>query len=208
MKNLLRHLAIGVFHLGGVGLFAVSALDSSFLVLPLGNDVLVITLCAARRSHTPYYVAMAVVGSVLGCSVTVWLSRKGEHKLRQYVSQKRLKYIESRASKPAGWMVAVASLMPPPFPFTPFVAEAAALKYPPYKLLLIIAGARLVRFGIEGFLAVRYGNWVLGVIKTRAFEYGVAVLIVLCIAASAYAIIRLIRQSRHRATSEAARPAA
>lgn len=208
MKNFLRYLAVGVFHLGGLGLFAVSTLDSSFLILPLGNDVLVVTLCAARPSHTPYYVAMAVLGSVLGSSVTVWLGRKGERKLREHVSQKRLSYIERHASKPAGGMVALASLMPPPFPFTLFVVEAAAFEYPPAKLLLIIGGARLLRFGIEGFLAVHYGDWILGVIKTPAFEDGVAALIVLCIGASAYSIIRLVRKSRHRGYSEAARPAA
>lgn len=208
MKNLLRHLAIGVFHLGGLGLFAVGALDSSFLILPLGNDVLVVTLCASHTGRTAYYVAMATAGSILGCSITVWLSRKGERKLRQHVSQKRLSYIQRHASKPAGWMVVLAAVMPPPFPFTLFVAEAAAFEYPPAKLLMIVGGARLLRFSVEGVLAMLYGQWILGVIKTRAFEYGVAVLIVLCIGASAYSIIRLARQSRRRDNFEAARPAA
>ncbi len=208
MKNFLRHLAIGVFHLGGPGLLAVGALDSSFLVLPLGNDVLVVTLCASHTSRTLYYVAMVTAGSILGCSITSWLSRKGEHKLRQHVSERRLNYIERHASKPAGWMVVVAAVMPPPFPFTLFVAEAAAFEYPPSKLLLIIGGARLLRFSVEGVLAVLYGQWILGVIQTRAFEYGVAVLMVICIGASAYSIIRLVRQSRRRSEPEAARPAA
>lgn len=85
MKTFLRYLAIGLLHLGGLGLLGFGALDSSFLVLPLGNDLLVVALCASHPSRSAYYFAMATAGSVIGCFITDWICRKGESGLRKYV---------------------------------------------------------------------------------------------------------------------------
>ena len=50
----------------------------------------------------------------------------------------------------AGWALTLGSLMPPPFPFTLFVAAAGALRVPIKKALAFVAVGRLVRFTIEG----------------------------------------------------------
>ena len=44
-----------LMHLGGVGLLIMGVLDSSFLVLPLGNDLLVIALTARQHMKVFYY---------------------------------------------------------------------------------------------------------------------------------------------------------
>ena len=58
----------------------LGTLDSSFLFMPLGNDLLVIALTAAHHTRMPYYVAMATAGSVLGVAFTHWGSVKGGEK--------------------------------------------------------------------------------------------------------------------------------
>jgi hypothetical protein len=98
--------------------------------------------------------------------------------------------------KSAGWALAVASLMPPPFPFTPFVAAAAALQYPRKKLLTVIAVARFARFSIDGALAVVFGTRILRWAQSPTFIYGVVALVVISIAASAISIVSWIRRSR------------
>jgi membrane protein YqaA with SNARE-associated domain len=160
--------------------------DSSFLTGPRGNDLLVVALSANNHPRMLYYVLMATVGSVLGCFVTDWISRKGEHQMENHVSRKRLTYIENHVAKRAGWALAVASLMPPPFPFTPFVAGAAAFEYPRKKLLGIIAIARFVRFLAEGLLAIHYGPQIIAVAKSRTFEDAIIAVVIIAIGASSF----------------------
>ena len=51
---------------GGLGVFLVAFLDSSFLTFPVINDLLVISLSMANHVRMPYYALMATLGSVIG----------------------------------------------------------------------------------------------------------------------------------------------
>lgn len=53
--------------LGGVGLFIIAALDSSFLSFPQINDLLIIYLSTNYPARMPYYAGMTVLGSLVGC---------------------------------------------------------------------------------------------------------------------------------------------
>src|SRR5262245_36811583 len=128
MAELARQLFVIFVQLGGVGQLILGVLDSSFLFMPLGNDLLMIVLSVRNHAGMVYYAAMATVGSVLGCLLTDMLVRKhGEEGLQKYMSSRRLGYVKKKISHSAGWALTLASIMPPPFPFTPFVAAAAAL---------------------------------------------------------------------------------
>jgi len=80
MNHVLRALAGFFFSLGGFGLLLLGVLDSSFLFMPLGNDLLVIALSAAHADRMLYYVLMATVGSVAGVDFTRWVSARGGRK--------------------------------------------------------------------------------------------------------------------------------
>jgi membrane protein YqaA with SNARE-associated domain len=146
----------------------------------------------------PLYALAATAGSVLGCWFTIWLSAKGGARLRKRVPLKRLKYVQAQVEKRAGWAVAFASIMPPPFPFTAFVAAAAAFDYPRKKLFAVIASARFARFAIEGALAVHYGRWFLTLAKSATLTYILAPIIVISIIASAYSIYGWVKDSAKR----------
>ena len=186
-------------HLGGVGLFIVGAFDSSFLFLPFGNDLLMIAMSVRKHSLLPYYAFMAAAGSVAGCATIDILSRQGAEKtLVGYISTKRLDYVRRRIQKRAAWALVFVSLMPPPFPFTPFVALAAAAKYPRLKLLSIIGVARYVRFCIEGILAIELGKEVLALARSRGFEYAMLGLGIISILGSAGSVTHWVMQVRGR----------
>jgi membrane protein YqaA with SNARE-associated domain len=183
--------------LGGFGLLTLSFLDSSPLFIPFGNDFLMIVMTANKHSLLVYYALMATAGSALGCLTVDALSRKGgEEGLERAVPPKRLNYIKKRIKKNAAWALAVASLMPPPFPFTGFVAGAAALQYPRKRLLLIVSFSRLVRFLIEGALGIFFGPRLLGVIRSPAVAYIVVAIVVVSIAGSALVILKWIKGSK------------
>ncbi len=121
MSPIVRQLFRFFAHLGGFGLLTLGMLDSSFLFLPFGNDLLMIAMTARRRHLLPYFALMATVGSVLGCALTDLIGRKGgEEGLAKRASPKRFEYVTDKIKKNAGWALAFASLMPLPFPFTSF----------------------------------------------------------------------------------------
>ena len=53
--------------LGGVGLFIIALLDSSFLSFPQVNDILIIVLSTKYPARMPYYAGMTTIGSLAGC---------------------------------------------------------------------------------------------------------------------------------------------
>jgi len=197
MKQITAHLFAIFVHLGGFGLLFLGILDSSFLVMPMGNDLLIIAMTARNHALMPYYAAMAAAGSTLGALLLDIVSRKGgEEVIERHVPKKRMKYIEGKVKKNAGWALGFASLMPPPFPFTPFIVAAAALEYPRKKLLTVIAATRLVRFSIEGTLAILFGRRILEWAKSSAFEWVVIFLIAISILASVLSVLNWVRKSK------------
>src|ERR1041384_1162798 len=124
--------------LGVFGLLLLSALDSSFLVLPFGNDLLLIALVSSNRDSLVWiaYVVVSAIGSVVGVFVVDLIMRKaGEKGLERFVSEKKIEKLKSKIENKAGLTVFVATLIPPPFPFTPAVMTASALQCPKPKLL-------------------------------------------------------------------------
>ncbi len=197
MTHIIRHLYVVFLHLGGFGLLAVGFLDSTFLFLPLGNDILIIGITSHKPSRLAYYVLMATAGSVLGCLTVDLMSRKeGEKALEKWLPAKRLSYVTASVKKNAAWALAIASLMPPPFPFTPVVAASAALQYPRKRLLLVIAGSRLLRFSIEGVLAIIFGRGILALASSPVIEDGVLALVIISVLGSAWSVREWIKRSR------------
>ncbi|MGH9631008.1 MAG: VTT domain-containing protein, partial [Bryobacteraceae bacterium] len=93
----------------------------------------------------------------------------------------------------------LASLMPPPFPFTPFVAAAAAFQYSRFKLLAIVGATRFVRFGAVGLLAVYFGESILAISESPPVWYSILALVAISIAGSAMSIVQWIKRSRRHA---------
>jgi membrane protein YqaA with SNARE-associated domain len=200
LNGILRSVAIFFFSLGGFGLLLLGVLDSSFLFMPLGNDLLVVALTAAHRERMLYYVVMATIGSVLGVAFTHWVSAKGGQKgIEGDHKSKRIEYIERKVREQGGIAIATAALMPPPFPFTPFIIVAGALQYPRRKMLLIIAASRGLRFAIEGSLALIYGRRIIGMAQQPYVQDFILALVVISMAGSAWSIYSWVKKSRTRA---------
>ena len=195
-KNLepfFHHLFHLAYQAGAFGLFCVGVLDSSFLFVPLGNDFLMLGLSARHHDRVPLYVIAATLGSVAGILITLWISKKGGEKIKDKRGR-AWKYVEARMRKNAGWALTLGSLMPPPFPFTLFVAAAGALRVPLKKVLPYVAAGRLLRFTIEGILAIIYGRWILSLANSPALKITMIVMIVIAIGGSAYSIFSWLRR--------------
>lgn len=179
--------------LGLFGLFLMSALDSSFLVLPFGNDLLLIVLVSSNRNSLVWiaYVLVSALGSVVGVFVIDLLMRKaGEKGLERFISKRKIEKLKSKIENKAGVTVFIATLIPPPFPFTPAVMTASALQIPKGKLLLAVFLGRLLRFGVEAVLALYFGRQVIAFINSDVVTYGVYVLIGMAVVLSTLSLLR------------------
>lgn len=200
MSHFLRSCAVFLYSLGGLGLLLLAFFDSSFLFLPLGNDLLLIALTAAHGHRVVYYVVMATAGSVAGVEFTRLVSaRSAPKELGKAGKGGRAAYVERKVREHGGIALAIAALMPPPFPFTLFVIAAAALQYPRKKMLPIIAGSRGLRFAIDGVLALIFGRRIIRMAKAPGFETFILVLVAVSIVGSVVSVWSWIRKSRRGA---------
>jgi membrane protein DedA with SNARE-associated domain len=195
MNAIVNHLFAVFIRLGGFGLLLLGTLDDSFLFMPLGNDLLMVALTARNHRLVPLYAAMASVGSVLGCLLIDWVSRKGgEEGLDKLISRRELNYVKRKVEKKAGWALASASILPPLFPFTAFVIGAAAFQYPRTKLLGVVGAARLIPLFALGALAIAFGERIIRWAKIPGVQSAVLVLVVISIGDSVISIVSWIRR--------------
>ena len=191
------------------GLIVLAALDSSLIFfLPLGIDFAVIVLSASQPESFWLYALLATIGSLVGAAVTYWVGVKvGEHGLSRLIPRSRLKRVQDRVGKSAAVTVAALGVIPPPFPFTAFVLTSGAGQVHRWPFFTTLGAVRLLRFGVEAWLAARYGRRILTWMESTVFEVIVGVLIALAIIGTTISAIALWR-STHRAKGRNARAAA
>ena len=141
---------------GGVGLFAMSFLDSSFVPFPGINDLALIVLAGQHPARAPFYAFMSTVGSLLGCYVVYGIARSGG----------RLAGGKSSSTKGSArrWLerndlvaMLVMCLLPPPAPLKIFVITAGALRMNALNFGVALLLGRSLRFAAEAWLGARYG---------------------------------------------------
>ena len=185
---------------GGMGLFLLGVLDSSFLTLPFANDVALIILSSLHHERIAWYAVAATLGSVSGCYVIYWVGRKGgESFLQARMSPRTFKRMRERTARRGTLLLALPGLIPPPFPFSAWVLAAGALQVPRERFLLTLGGVRFVRFLAEGLLALWVGRRVVTWLQTAGFQHFIQVLMGLALLGSTYSIFSLVRSTRaHR----------
>ena len=185
-------LRLGIF-----GLFLLSALDSSFLVLPFGNDLLLIALVSRNRDSFIWivYVLVSAIGSLAGVFVIDLIMRKaGEKGLERFISQRKIEKFKNKIENKAGISVFVATILPPPFPFTPVVMTASALQVPRGKLFGAVFFGRLVRCTAEAVLALYFGRKLIAYINSDVVTYAVYGLIGVAAVLSTLSLITWLRR--------------
>jgi len=145
--------------LGGPGLILLGIVDASVIPVPGSMDVLVIVLSAHHRGWWPYYGFMAVVGAVLGGYLTYRLAEKGgKETLEKKIGKNKAEKVYRRFERRGFGTIAIAAVLPPPFPLVPVLLAAGALQYPRKKFLAALTTGRAVRFFGLAYLAYIYGN--------------------------------------------------
>jgi membrane protein YqaA with SNARE-associated domain len=188
---------IGLF-VSPAGVVVLAALDSTmFFSLPFGIDAVVIILAARLRGLAWIVPLLATAGSVAGAALTFWMGVKiGEKGLDRYVPRQRLKKVRRTINRKGAVALAALDLIPPPFPFTPFVLAAGALEVRTTMFFVTLTACRLFRFGLETTLALLYGRRILSWLDSDIFHDIVAVCIAIAIVLTVVSIVQVVRATR------------
>jgi len=117
----------------------------------------------------------------------------GEQGLERFLPPKRLAKIRKRIKESGALALASLSLVPPPFPFTPFVLAAGALEVRAITFFTTFAACRIIRFGIEASLAVRYGRRILQWLDSPFLQEAVEGCIVVAAVLTILSVVRIIQ---------------
>src|SRR6202140_1023619 len=148
--------------MGGPGLVLLGVADNSVIPLTGSMDVLTIWLAARHHEPWPYYAAMATLGAVIGGYITYALARKGgKEAMERKLSKKRAAQFSKAFARWGFAAVAVPALMPPPFPFLPFLLAAGRMQYSPKKFLTAWVLGRGLRYSVVAWLGFHYGRHIL-----------------------------------------------
>jgi len=192
---------------GAFGLFAIALLDSALIPLPGGPDAVMLLLSTQNPARMPLYALGATAGSVLGCVILYYISRRaGRRALEKFPPQKQAR-VKELVDRYDVLSVLVASVLPPPFPFKLFVITAGVFRLSLVRFAAAVAVGRAFRFFLEGFLAVRYGEQAKEVLAQNypAVGLGVAVLVVVVFVAKGLLRRRKRGEAEEQLTTETQR---
>lgn len=173
----LAQLGEWLMAVGAPGLFVISLLDSAFVPLPGGPDFAMIALSARTPALMPLYALAATAGSTVGCTLLYLAARRAGSRALSRVSPERRERIENLLGRYDMLAVAVPSLLPPPFPFKAFVLSAGVFRLKTVRFVIAIFAGRLLRFLVEGWLAVKFGEDA----RRLVVEHGIKVLIAIVV---------------------------
>ncbi len=179
---------------GGVwAVFLIAFLDSSFLGIPV--DPMFAYYVAADPRRVILFAVMASLGSALGSTVPYLIGYKGgEELVVKKIGRKRFARMHARSERYGDLALIIPAIMPPGFPFKPFVfmAGVTEMRYPHFLLSIFVG--RLLRFIILGGLIIAYGPDILSFLMAVFQHHRVATFAV--IAAIAVVIVVIVRLKR------------
>ena len=190
----LDSLSAWLMSFGGAGLFGISLLDSALAPLPSGPDLVMIGLSVANPAGMVFYALAATAGSTIGCTILYRIARGAGARALKKVKPERRDRIENLLGRYDMLAIFVPAMMPPPFPFKAFVLSAGVFRLKTYRFIIAIFAGRLLRFLIEGWLAIRFGDDARRIISTNGLKV-IVVMSILVLAAIALGLFRR-RQSR------------
>ena len=164
IKNILKKYTAWIWAvlgpLGPWGVFAIAAVDGSFLGMPI--DFAVATYVYQDRRHFLFYVVMASAGSALGSLVIYGIGYLGgETLVRKRIPAERFAKIHASFERHEFWAVMFPAMLPPPTPFKLFVLAASAFEMRLTHFLGAVFAGRMVRFLVLALLVLTFGPQVI-----------------------------------------------
>jgi uncharacterized membrane protein YdjX (TVP38/TMEM64 family) len=143
------------------------------------------------------YAVSGAAGTVAGVALLDLLMRRvGAGGVERLVGKKKFEGLKGKLERNTGWVVFLASALPPPFPFRFTMMTASALQCDRARMFLSVFLGRTLRFAAEALLILYFGRRFLDFMNSDAFNYVVYGLTLVALAGSAVTIYRLLRGAR------------
>lgn len=147
-----------------------SFIDSASIPIPI--DVLMAGWAWADKRHFYVYMLLAALGSALGGLVPFFLGKAGgELFLLKRIDRARFDALRKQFEKQEFLAIMIPSLMPPPTTWKLFVFAAGVFEMRTVTFMLAVFLGRLIRFGIETALVIRYGPEIINVVGAMAKKH-------------------------------------
>jgi len=187
--------------LGVFGPFLLETCGASFFYMPLANELLLFALIhgggEASRWMWVVYALMGAAGTVAGVFLLDLVMRRvGAGGVERLVGRRRFGKLKAKVERNTGWVVFVASALPPPFPFRFTMMTASALQCDRARMFSAVFAGRSVRFAAEALLILYFGRRFLDFMNSDAFNYVVYALTLVAVAGSAVTAYRLFWSGR------------
>jgi membrane protein YqaA with SNARE-associated domain len=199
LKHILARYTVFIWSLlkplGAWGVFAIAAIDSAALGMPL--DPVVAAYVYAAPARFLLYAAMAAAGSAAGSLVLYGIGYTGgEVLLRKRLSPARFEKMRASFDRHEFWALMLPSMVPPPFPFKVFVLAAAAFEMNFWHFLGAIFAGRFVRFIILALLVIKFGPEVVSFVGELAAQHLAGILLAVAAVLGLWLVVRRVRRGR------------
>jgi membrane protein YqaA with SNARE-associated domain len=189
-------LKLGVF-----GPFLLETFDSSFFYMPLANELLLFALIHGQGGESSWmwvvYAVSGAAGTVAGVALLDLVMRRvGAGGVERLVGPRRFGKLKGKVERNTGWVVFIASALPPPFPFRFTMMTASALQCDRARMFAAVFAGRTLRFAAEALLILYFGRRFLDFMNSDAFNYIVYALTLVAVAGSAVTLYRMFRSGR------------
>jgi membrane protein YqaA with SNARE-associated domain len=190
--------------LGPGGPFLLETLDSSFFYVPLANELLLFALIHGQGHAAGWmwvvYALAGAAGTVAGVSLLDAVMRRvGAGGVERLVGRARFEKLKQKLERNTGWVVLIASALPPPFPFRFTMMTASALQCARGRMLVSVFVGRFVRFAAEALLILYFGRRFLDFMDSDIFNYFIYGLTLVAVAGSALTVYRLFGKKEAKA---------
>lgn len=189
-----------IVHLGAPGVFAVSLIDATVIPLAIPGSTDLLLLWIIAHGGDPYLmVACALAGSLIGGYTTWRLGKKGgKAAIGRYVPPRLQKRVSEWAQHHSILAVFLPAILPPPIPLWPFLLAAGALGASWKRFLAAFGSGRLLRYSLDGWLAVLYGRRIIQLWSKTLDQWSGVILwsfVGITVAGAAYGIWQFRRKS-------------
>lgn len=193
-----EHILGIILSFGYFGLFILAALDSMVLFfMPFAIDFLFIAHVSHHRTEFPYYLLTTVCGSVAGCLITYWIvSKTSEKTLERHLPKKKFQKLKEKIDEKGFYAVLLTAILPPPFPFSPFVLAASIAKMSLKTLVAGVFTGRTLRFLLEGILAFFLGRQIIKLLNSDLLKFTMLGIAVLAIVGTSISIYKWTRKAK------------
>ena len=183
--------------MGGWGLFLAAILDAAAFAIPV--DIAFAGYVYSNPGKIWLYVCATAAGSTLGCLVPYGIGRAGgELLLLKHIDRARYERMRDKFENQEFLAMLVPAMLPPPTPLKLFLLAAGVFEMRAYLFVLAVLSGRLIRFAVLGFLVVRFGPGIVGMV-TAAMAHHLAWVLAVFALLIALGVSHMMLRSRRTA---------